>query len=32
MTPLEAAAVEVASVFESLFVPYMLIGGLAVSI
>jgi hypothetical protein len=32
MTPLEAAVVEVASVLESLSVPYMLIGGLAVSI
>jgi predicted nucleotidyltransferase len=32
MTPLESAVAEVAGVLESLSVPYMLIGGLAVSI
>ena len=32
MTALEAAVAEVASVLESLSLPYMLIGGLAVSL
>jgi hypothetical protein len=32
MTPLESAVVEAASAFESLSIPHMLIGGLAVSV